>query len=1735
MRAAALRPLLLVLLALGISTLTALAEPTQPSPPIKVQLRAPWTKPSLSNNASSLLLEILEAANARAPDSFFPLVTQLTAPWNAADSSSSAAAATAHPDAKATSHRHRHHKGKHHLQHPGPTLASLSDRQLVSQAEDAIRSSHLFGTDKDEDQRASVDAALQLWHTSLALHDQSPRVQAFMQLYRTLNLDHRWSQKARTYKHGVERCHSWVDFEGQVLCDEDEVVQAIRQAAGQQHRQQQPPVRLLPFDHVLPARSPVSQSSSRSAHGHGPDLTFILYGDPFSFNFWGLHSLLEAYATGHREAEGGHRISYVLRWRPSADDKRADGAAQATPPKLHDDSTLYLAGYGAYLDLKKVDYLVIDDRKLREDAEVGQLDDGASDGEDHGHREQSAENRAWIEQQIGQALPAKINTGDDAVAELAKEARAALTKEEIDELGIRAAHVVASSSDPLRALEELSQNFPLYAERLARSSKLADWDNADMVNSLLALGDHRVKSGASELWLNGKSLDSQDFSPLRLIKTLDDERRLIAPLLGRLAGGVLDTEMAVDLISSLLIGRAFVASSDQSLGQAFFDASDRLERQQLLSEVDKNSGAADPASPGAITWWNDVTKGATSRWSKDLFNLLRPMWPGQFPQISLNLFNVVMVLDLGRRESCRFLSESIGPSIGKVGLHWGLVPGGLEGQDASSDSAKLARLFWEVFDLGGSEAATSYLRKLASSKKGGESRVDVKSARNEASLILHAHLAPGEVAQRLDDVVQGRVARHQQREKMARAYIARLRASTAESPRGHVFVNGQHVPFGSQLIQMLHQKIQDQIQILAPAIYQRHLTAESENLETVFYDQPETLKFRSKLVFPPVVATLDGGEDAPQHEGVTFAPGDIVSALHSLKDGRGDAEVLNRFLYSDSASQGEAETHDEAQYVNSTVWVMGDLDSSEGAEVVLKVISASQQAGKASERFRIGFLHVPVVGDVDTKRFGSSSPPLSAYLHRLMQDSSIERLAPAQLAEAVAAYVPLSDNLDQDDKIDGPSAPANQHEPTLEHDAAAGSAAERAWATPAMAAADKFWQRAGASVAATLRLDASRGPALLVHGKVVQGFKASDIGPEDIAALLTVESAKKVDAVVRALTTLKPDFDRLPARERSDLVAAVVSIATRAYAVDPADEGIFVKGKTPRTAILEALGSDEHVFELGDRASAALRLSVLIDPLSEAAQKWSTILRTAVKLQGAYVRVILNPKLAYGGEMPLKRFYRFSAPTKLRFDERGRELVLETPDGSRSVDTIVMANLAYLQFKAQPGLWRLAIRPGRSSQLYEMVSVGNVGWDSPGVEVTGEDITLDTLSGLKIYPVVRKRKGQEAEDLLEELDAEGRPVKKAARTGANGIGGGGVVGMLRYALDGASRAASQAVDVVRTTLGLDSSSSASQTSTTAVARKRHADINIFTVASGHLYERMAYIMVLSVVKHTQSSVKFWFIENFLSPSFKEFIPHLAERYGFEYELVTYAWPHWLRAQREKQRTIWGYKILFLDTLFPLDLSKVIFVDADQVVRTDLQELVDLDLGGAVYGYPPMGDDSDDMDGFRFWKHGYWKEYLRGRPYHISALYVVDLHRFRRVAAGDKLRGQYQALSADPASLANLDQDLPNNMQGSLPIHTLDKEWLWCETWCSSAWLDDAKTIDLCSNPKTKEPKLDRARRQIPEWSVYDAEVAALASEVAKRGESRNVVDPEQVVVDGGPRQGSHEADGGETRGGHDEL
>ncbi|KAJ8904737.1 hypothetical protein NDN08_001253 [Rhodosorus marinus] len=428
----------------------------------------------------------------------------------------------------------------------------------------------------------------------------------------------------------------------------------------------------------------------------------------------------------------------------------------------------------------------------------------------------------------------------------------------------------------------------------------------------------------------------------------------------------------------------------------------------------------------------------------------------------------------------------------------------------------------------------------------------------------------------------------------------------------------------------------------------------------------------------------------------------------------------------------------------------------------------------------------------------------------------------------------------------------------------------------------------------------------------------------------------------------------------------------------------------------------------------------------------------------------------------------------------GTKLELRHTAKGSVVDTLVMENLGYYQFKvSHPGLWHLSLA-GKAASIFELDQYA----DGRGaIDLNGKDSLMVHVDNLKDVEgnmlKLSRKKGMEEASIV-----ESREEQKAAREDTCS----------------ASR---------------DSSCGADDDT-----------INVFSVASGHLYERFLKIMILSVTKNASKPVKFWLLKNYLSPGFKSMLPLFAAERGFKYELVTYRWPDWLRDQKEKQRTLWGYKILFLDVLFPLTLKRVIFVDSDQVVRGDLKELHEMDINGAPYGYAPFCDSRKEIDGFRFWKSGFWKQHLGNKPYHISALYLVDLARFREIRAGDKLRQIYQQLSGDPHSLSNLDQDLPNYASSGpagdrVPLHSLPKEWLWCETWCDDESKKKAKTIDLCNNPMTKEPKLDSAARIIAEWTSYDNEATNITEraygEILQDGESKTSAsdqrENEKSVVD----------------------
>ena len=714
-------------------------------------------------------------------------------------------------------------------------------------------------------------------------------------------------------------------------------------------------------------------------------------------------------------------------------------------------------------------------------------------------------------------------------------------------------------------------------------------------------------------------------------------------------------------------------------------------------------------------------------------------------------------------------------------------------------------------------------------------------------------------------------------------------------------------------------------------------------------------------------------------------------------------------------------------------------------------------------------------------------------------------------------------------------------------------------------AAEAFWKSTQPLVEAVGLRPGENG--VVFSGRALGPLPAgTKFSKDEFTQLLMFERSKRLKPAMAALQGLGFQ-DRIKFPWMGAVLSSVIALSTTSNV----PEGIFESAPPLRMAQFEQWTSDHTMISAGNADAASIHLVASIDPTSEVAQRWIPMLKVLSELNGVFLRLFLNPREQMQ-ELSIKRFYRHVLDAKPSFTKegalqdlqatfqgvpkeallnlaldvppawlvapkesiydldniklstlkdstnidaiyelenilieghsrdvttgpppRGVQLLLGTEEQAHYADTIIMANLGYFQFKANPGYWKIQLQAGRSSEIFHIDSAGQKGYSpQPGDEST--DIALMSFQGQTLYPRLSRQEGREEDDVLEGPGKAGK------------------------AMDYLSKAAKFA-SAMLSTAGL------------APQAEAQADINIFSVASGHLYERMLNIMMLSVMRHTNHTVKFWFIEQFLSPSFKASLPALAEHYHFSYALVTYKWPHWLRAQKEKQREIWGYKILFLDVLFPLNLDKVIFVDADQIVRTDMYDLVEYNLQGAPYAFTPMCDSRTEMEGFRFWKQGYWKTFLRGLPYHISALYVVDLKLFRQMAAGDRLRQQYHSLSADPNSLSNLDQDLPNHMQHVLPIHSLPQEWLWCETWCADEALETARTIDLCNNPLTKEPKLERARRQVPEWTVYDDEIAEV---LRKAREGREVGEEAgargETVVSGGDEHSVQEQQEGKKEG-----
>ncbi|KAF8155695.1 UDP-glucose:glycoprotein glucosyltransferase-domain-containing protein [Crassisporium funariophilum] len=1454
---------------------------------------------------------------------------------------------------------------------------------------------------------------------NLALHAATPKLEAFYNHYE----DH--------HNHSLgTQCGSWVDWYGEIICDVESLAQfagkeAIDPPKDSSKKQMQARPKILTFDHIYPPPDRVLERPPRTA---------IFYASLNSPNFRELHTYLLKLVS-----KSDPHVEYVFRH---------------VPPQSRSNMRHYLSGYGVSLDLKKMDYLALDDRNLNADG-------GNAAGSSVEPKDQ--------QQHLSPVLPLIVAHPENATA---PDASIPLNEDEVAGLGAQAAQIIAESSDPLNVLSHLSQNFPKYATSLARRVIVNSSISDELHNNSL-----KAQRGMNMFWLNGSPIEAKDVHPFGLLRLLKKERAVIQSL----TPYSLSNAQAFELLTHPAIA---ASQKDSAVVDALFDASDR------------------PEGGDIIVWWNDMEKDSRyARWNPSLFALLRPMYPGAMPTVKANLFNIILILDLSQTSSMNFIGGPMANILNRdLPLRFGLVP-----VAETEEGKKMAKLFYYLIKQYGRKKTLGFLASLSQNQLPPHAQTpfvswDAVSQSYDAIVETELQTNPDAVAPDLKSIVGGEVeATHIAPLEKIEAYTDRLGATLAASGLGHAFFNGKHFDMNDEFIRQLQIELGQQMNFLQEKVYEGSLSDETkgETMGTYFYDLPTTSKRRNRYIFPSNVAGLR-----------------IVN-LHELFDKTGFRHSLSAasYIYPEDSNS-----------VPHSLFIIADLDSEAGVnlikEALLSIIPGS--------RTRLSFIHNPTSPSSYTSDKSPRSLTSWLFFHVHVRQHfhfGSPPTNPATLLAALGVETPV---------VAGDEG--STQTPLTQAEALAASIGDDV-------KPEKYADFVKASRLVARELGILPGQsALLVNGRIVGPLEPNDFRTADFTALEDYEYRKRTEPVVKALK----EIASLNSDDKfwfSEAIAMASSVISSSQLPDPSESGLFDAPPRPRQSSYQLLDSKYTSFAFGDNSTAVYHIAVLVDPLSELAQKWSSILKWLSNVPGVFIEIHLNP--GRYTEIPLKRFYRYNLIPAQSFDHEGNEvqakaifedipvdpiytlamdvptawlvrprealydldniqlgklfpgdtsvdavfdldylvveghardastnsaprgvqLQLVTNDATPVDDTQIVANLGYFQFKAKPGVFQLEIRAGRGRQIFKLESAGNEGWDSPTVEEVGSEITVTSFEGLTLYPRLSRHTGMETADVLEEgREEEGK-------------------GLLE--------------DISSRVMSIFKSSKKT-TSTDLIPVKQQADINIFTVASGLLYERFVGIMILSVLRNTNSTVKFWFIENFLSPSFLEFIPHMAEKYNFQYELVTYKWPSWLRAQTEKQRIIWAYKILFLDVLFPMDLKKVIFVDADQIVRADLKELVDIDLQGAPYGYTPMGDDNTDMEGFRFWKTGYWKDFLRGKPYHISALYVIDLVRFRQLAAGDILRGQYQALSADPNSLANLDQDLPNNIQEQVPIFSLDEDWLWCETWCSKDRLHKAKTIDLCQNPLTKEPKLARAR-QIPEWEEYDAEIARLSRDLAAEG------------------------------------
>ena len=225
---------------------------------------------------------------------------------------------------------------------------------------------------------------------------------------------------------------------------------------------------------------PFDRHSSPSPSDHSA----IFYLDPTSSSSGQLLGYLSEYSSSYPT------FGFTVRYKPSKNRKSGTRTS--------------LSGWGVELALKNTDYLVVDDRASS--SPVHKADAGVKGSTSGDFFSEVLGDDPWSEH--------STPLSKDELKGEHEGSRCRCEQKLMPDIGLKAASLILSSDDHLRALKHLSQDFPKYSAALARKVEVSSSVKAK-ANDLLASGPF-----PPAFYVNGKSFSGNLDAFSYVLKTI---------------------------------------------------------------------------------------------------------------------------------------------------------------------------------------------------------------------------------------------------------------------------------------------------------------------------------------------------------------------------------------------------------------------------------------------------------------------------------------------------------------------------------------------------------------------------------------------------------------------------------------------------------------------------------------------------------------------------------------------------------------------------------------------------------------------------------------------------------------------------------------------------------------------------------------------------------------------------------------------------------------------------------------------------------------------------------------------------------------------------------------------------------------------------------------------------------------------------------------------------------------